>query len=460
MKFIHVQKFKLSTILFCVGLALVCFWWSGFSDLSPAGRRMLFILVLSVGLWVFEAIPVFAVGILIIGLEIALLGRPGGVFAEDANTWEIFVRPWASPIIWLFLGGLTLAKAAEKTGLDRRLVMISLRFFGQKPAGFLLGMMTVGFVLSMFMSNTATAALMITMVMPMIRQCNRDDPFAKAILLGIAFSCNLGGMGTVIGTPPNAIAAGALRDLAPLTFAHWMLLGIPPALVLFFLTWIFLCLRFPASEAIVPFSLSHPDRGDEKGSPDKSLLLVMMVFIVTVCLWITTTWHGIPSAVVSLLPLVAFTTFRILGEEDIRGLQWDVLLLIAGGLSLGVGVTQTGLADWIVAGIPSAEVVGTTPLVLAQTYLTTLFSNLISNTAAANVFIPIGITALPDQNQLIAVSIALGASLAMVLPVSTPPNALAFATKRLRIKDFIVCGIWIGLVGPLLCVLWNLLLLG
>src|SRR5690606_18258415 len=153
--------------------------------------------------------PAFAVSLLVIALEIALLGRPGGVWAEGPNDWEIFIQPWASPLLWLFFAGFVLAAGAVKTGLDRTMALAVLSRIPPRPRWILLGVMTITFVFSMFLSSRATAAMMVAVVAPLVATLDKDDPFARGLLLGVAFAASLGGMGTLIGTPPNAIAAGA-----------------------------------------------------------------------------------------------------------------------------------------------------------------------------------------------------------------------------------------------------------
>ena len=209
---------SLAKFLLCVLAAASTYGLLGTAELSEAGRRMSFILVLAAGLWVTEAIPAFAVGLLIISLEIGLLGRPDGVFAKSAKDWEIFVHPWASPLIWLFFGGFVLAEAASKTGLDSWLSRSLLGWFGTRPSRVLLGVMAITFCFSMFVSNTATTAMMIAVIAPVVASLKDRDPFAKALLLGVPFAANLGGMATLIGSPPNAIAAGVLSSDRSIAF--------------------------------------------------------------------------------------------------------------------------------------------------------------------------------------------------------------------------------------------------
>jgi solute carrier family 13 (sodium-dependent dicarboxylate transporter), member 2/3/5 len=421
-------------------------------DLDPAARWALFILVLAAGLWVTEAIPAYAVAVLVIGLEIAILGREGGVFATDEHTWKIFIEPWGSPLIWLFFGGFVLARGIQSSGLDRWFSAKVLKRFGARPSRVLLGSMVVTFGFSMFASNTATSAMMIAVLSPVVASFH-EDRFAKALLLGVPFAANIGGMATLIGTPPNAIAAGSLADVEPIGFARWMGIGLPPAVCLLLVAWRFLLRRYPATTKAVDLGVLDAATADER-LPAWRRLVVLVTFMATVGMWLTEPLHGVPTPVVAFIPVTMFTVTSVLRSEDIRTLQWDVLLLLAGGLALGVGVSETGLADWLVEKLPTR---GATPLVLGAVLAVTamIMSNFMSNTAAANVIIPMGLALAAGNEALVVVPIAFGASLAMCLPVSTPPNAIAYATGDLEGRDFLLGGALIGVVGVALSLGWS-----
>lgn len=444
-----------------VWLVFLCFLVGGavafgpqHEGLSFAGRQALFILVTAAGLWLTEAIPAFAVSLLVMGLAIALLGRPGGGFAETATDWERFIAPWGSPLIWLFFGGFVLAAGASKTGLDTWMAGRFTAQFGKRPALLLLGLMGTTAVLSMFISNTATATLMLAVLGPTIAS---DEPatrsFSKAGLLGITLGANLGGMGTIIGTPPNAIGAGALAATDPLNFAEWMLLGVPPAVVLLTIGWGYLVVRYLGSAGFVAderLSLRVTMHGDV---PLIQRLIVATTFAATVLLWLSNPLHGIPTTVVSFLPTCVLTATGVLGRTDIREIPWDVLLLIAGGLSLGVVIQDTGLADWITGRLPLAGL-GAFALGLALAVLTVVLSNLMSNTATANIIIPIALTLASGNAVELVVPIALSASLAMCLPVSTPPNAIVYSAGKLTAAELFAAGLVVAIVGPFVALTW------
>lgn len=447
----------LGWMLICLAVAVLGAFGPEYAGLESAGRWALFILLLAAGLWVTEAIPAFAVGLLVISLEIAILGRVGGPWAQDADDWKVFIEPWGSPLVWLFFGGFVLARGIQASGFDRWFSVTVLRRFGTAPSSVLLGAMCVTFIFSMFASNTATAAMMVAVLGPGLLD-QSDQTYGKAMLLGVAFAANIGGMATLIGTPPNAIAAGALAESARLGFGRWMTLGLPPALVLLLLAWLYLRRRYPSSRRAIDLATLAPGDAEQPIMPRWRRMVVLVGILLTVGLWLTEPLHGASPPVVAFVPLALFTVGGVLGSTDLRTLEWDVLLLIAGGLALGVAVDQTGLADWLVARLP-VDTAG--PLVVAVILgvATAVLSNFMSNTATANIVIPIGIALAPGAEATVAVPVALAASAAMALPVSTPPNAIAFARGTLASHDFLVGGTLIGGVGTGLVLAWTALLL-
>jgi sodium-dependent dicarboxylate transporter 2/3/5 len=439
-------------------LALVLFV-PAFDALEPAPRRALFILVLAALLWVSEAIAAFSVGILIIALNIALLGNPDReIFATTDRDWEQFVEVLGHPLVWLFFGGFVLAAGMARTGLDRWLASRLLSRLGTRPSRLLLGVMAVTFTLSMFMSNTATTAMIIAMLAPLLPRLDRR--FATGLLVGTAVAANLGGMGSLIGTPPNAIAVGVLseRPGAPqITFLDWMMIGLPLGAGLAVLTWLLIVRLYPAERDRLP-AIDWTAGEDEARAPTWQVIVVVVTLVLTIGLWMTAQWHGMPTAVVSFVPIVLFTTTGILGAPQIRGLNYDVLFLLAGGLALGQVVTVTGLSDWIVGHIPS-EGLGVAGIAFVVSIVTLVLSNFMSNTAAANIIIPLTVTMAVGAEARVAVPVALSASAAMCLPIATPPNAMVFATGRCRTMDFLRMGLVLGLLTPALAVVWSSLVL-
>ncbi len=461
----HSGRALIKFLLCLMGAAGVSFM-PPYEGLAPAAQWSLAIVSFCGLLWMTEAIPAFAVALLGIGLQILILGAPGGVlYPEEAvDAWEAFVRPWASSSMWLFFGGFVLAKAAARTGLDRQIAVRLLSVAGDRPERVLLTAMATTFFFSMFLSNTATAAMMIAILGPMVAK-EGTPAAARALILGVAFSANLGGTGTIIGTPPNAIAAGLLTSVYPIDFLRWMLFGLPPALVMVCGLWFFLAKRVRSAD----FSLGSPpvesaaDGGSDDDVPRWQRWLVLAVFALTISLWLTGSVHALPTAVVSFVPIVVFSITGVIRAVEIRSLDWDILILLAGGLSLGVGVKESGLAEWLASGIGTLAI-PSWAMALFFCFLTLIFSNFMSNTAAANILIPIGIatglaSGVGKDAAAFAIPMALSASAAMCLPISTPPNAIAYASGKLRSQDFLLPGLVIGLLAFPLSSLWTRLLL-
>jgi sodium-dependent dicarboxylate transporter 2/3/5 len=223
-----------------------------------------------------------------------------------------------------------------------------------------------------------------------------------------------------------------------INFLQWMMVGLPPALALLVMAWSYLLLRYSSRDLDSAPGLSErptteavPQRGERWHGP-----FTLAVTLLTIVLWMTGQWHGLPTAVVSFVPITLLTMTSVLEVEDVRSLPWDILLLLAGGLALGDGVQGTGLAASLVAGLP-LEGLGVTPLVLLMALTAVIISNFMSNTAATNVLMPIGIALVAGNEARMAIPLALSASCAVCLPISTPPNAVVFATGRIETRDLL-----------------------
>lgn len=453
---------SVAKVLVCGAVALAVVLvpesWGWYEDLSAAGQVSLGILVFATLLWVSEAMAAFSVALMVVGLEIALLGKPGGVHAAagDLDAWRRFVDPWSSPLIWLFLGGFVLARGCAKTGLDRQMAMALLARVGPRPARLLAWVMGGTFLLSMFMSNTATAAMMMAVLGPLAAGATPDDRKPRGIFLGIAVAANLGGMGTIIGSPPNAIAVGQLLAGQRPDFLEWMILGLPPAVILAGVAFLWIRTKYFRGAGMGGVPVLPANEIREASSRERvHRWVVMVVFGATVLMWMTESVHGIPSPVISFIPIILLAVTGVLETEDIRSLPWDVLLLLFGGMSLGIAVRDTGLADWMAGLMPGNW--GAVALVFACALMAVLLSNLMSNTATASILVPVSIGLVPVASTgAMAVALALCCSLAMCLPISTPPNAVAFASGRVQTSDLLGVGLLLALLGPLVVIPWVL----
>ncbi len=423
--------------------------------LDKAQVYVLFLLFLSIGLWVSEAVPPFTVGLLIFGFLVFGLGN---VYNEidpvnASKMVQKYVQTWSNSVIWLMLGGFFMAEAMQKVGLDKTLFKIAISRFGTRPRFVLLGIMLVTAVFSMIMSNTATTAMMIAAVIPFVNTLDKDAPFGKAMLIGIPAAASLGGMGTIIGSPPNAIAVDALNSHGySIGFLEWMMYGFPIAIVLVFVFWIALIKKYVPKVATI--DLSFLDEMETNSSNKIFIMkrqLVLGVLLLTLILWLTGKVHGIPASAVSLLPIILLTMFRILSGDDVRKLPWDTLMLVAGGLSLGLAIKETGLAQYYVSLLQGYDL-NFYALIVVFSTLTIVFSNFMSNTATATILIPIAIILVSQNAEILPLVIGFSASCALFLPISTPPNAIAFSTGKIIQKDFRYGGIVAGITGPIIII--------
>jgi sodium-dependent dicarboxylate transporter 2/3/5 len=404
------------------------------AGLSDAGRLTLGIFTTAAILWVIEPFPLYVTSFIVVILEVILLGRPGGPLGLKADGYSIFLHPFFDSVVVLFLGGFVMAAALKRYGLDEFISRAILRRTGTRPSTVLLGMMVTSAFLSMWISNTATTALMIAVAIPIVAAFPPDEPFRKAIILGIPFASNIGGIGTPIGTPPNAIAIGILANMGQrIAFVEWMFRGIPVVVVLLVICWLILCRLFPPRirEIALEFKEDAP-----MGRKPK---FVLVVFAVVVALWLTTKWHGVPSSIVSLLPLVVFFGLRLLRDEDLQDLGWGILFIIGGGMSLGIAMRESGLSSWIVTQIPF-EGMGLIGIMFVFAISAAVMTSFISNSATANLLLPIvvGVSAIEPTTG--AVVVAMAASAAMILPISTPPNAIAYGSGYVGVKDMVRAG--------------------
>jgi sodium-dependent dicarboxylate transporter 2/3/5 len=442
-------------LFIAVSVVALVLWKTFTASLPPEQRAVLLLFLLAIGLWATEAVPAFAVGLLIMGYLVFALGTP----LLLAEPWDVspYLNSWSSPVIWLMLGGFFLAEGLSRTGLDRQLFALAIKPAGSQPDRVLLAVMLTSAIASMFISNTSTTVLMIGAVLPLVRQLGTGEPFAKALMVAIPLAASVGGMGTIIGSAPNAIAAGVAADFGhAVDFVEWMMIGAPVALVLVFLAWLYLVKRHPTTISEINLDLDTLEEPELPGKRDR--LIVASISITTVALWMTTPLHGIHVAAISLIPIVGLTMTQVLGAAQVRGLPWDTLMLVAGGLSLGSAVVDTGLAERLASGLEFLTVLNADVLVFAVlAMLTVLLSNFMSNTATVSVVLPVAVALMPGRELEMCLILGLSASCALLLPVSTPPNAVAFSTGKLQTKDLRPGGLLIGVLGPAIIIFWVLL---
>lgn len=435
--------------------------------LTVVEHRVLALFILAALFWILEPIPIFATSVVVIVLELLMVSDQGFIlFRESGNgeewtnllDYQDIMNTFSSPVVLLILGGFFLAMGATKYRLDQNLAGVLLKPFGEKPAILLLGLMGITALFSMFMSNTATTAMMLSILVPILEKFDDDDPGKVAFTLGIPFAANIGGIGTPIGTPPNALALQYLTGPAEISFGEWMVFAVPYTVVLLAMAWWLLKFLFPFKASSVQLQLKTRFQRTPKAN------IVYVTFILTLALWLTDFWHGINSYIVALIPVGVFLSAGIIGKEDLKTISWDVLWLVAGGIALGMAMEDSGLAQRLVSSIPF-EGLPAFLMLAAITLAALAMSNFMSNTGTANLLLPIvaalgssgmDFTAIGGPGAMI-LAVALSVSLAMSLPVSSPPNALAYAMGGIKTGQMARAGVTIGLAG--LAVTWGLMLI-
>ncbi len=427
-------------------------------DFTDTQNYVMFLLFFSIGLWITEAIPPFAVGILIVGFMVFIVGQ------ENSMDAKRYVQTWSDGVIWLFLGGFFLAEGMKKTKLDLLLLKLAAPKFGSQAQYIILGLMMTTAIISMLMSNTATTAMMIATVTPLFLQLGKDSKISKVLLLGIPAAASIGGMGTIIGTAPNAIAVGALEGIGvKITFIEWMIIGVPVSVLLTVMFWKVLLVKYKIKKETLSLDFLQQETPLEEEYNEEDKIrkrIVLIVLATTLGLWLTSQWTKIPVAAVSGIPIVALTMLGIIDADDVRSLPWDTLMLVAGGLALGIAIQEQGLADYFISKISSVEV-NFYLLLFLFSLTTVILSNFMSNTAATTILIPVGISLMSITEDIDPVIlpfvIGLSASCALLLPVSTPPNAIAYSTGLIKQSEFRIGGFFVGLIGPILIIAFTLL---
>lgn len=423
-------------------------------------QRVIAIFVFTALMWILEVIPTWTTSVVaIVAILLTTSNKGLGFLLEKDNigaltNYKDVMASFADPVIMLFLGGFVLAFAATKVGLDVQLARLMLKPFGTNPKTVLLGVLLVIGTFSMFMSNTATAAMMLTFLTPVLLTLPADGGGRISFALAIPIAANLGGMGTPIGTPPNAIALGALQEAGyAVTFGGWMLRMVPYVVLMLVIAWLILIKLYPFKAKSIELKI--------EGAPVKATpfqkYVVWVTFALTIILWVFENWFKINSNIVAMIPFAVFSATGILKARDLEHINWAVLWMVAGGFALGTALNQTGLATTLIKTIPFVSW-NAIVVMLVGGLICYFLSNFISNSAAANLVVPIlivvgkAMAGNPAFESIGGVSsmiigVAICASLAMCLPVSTPPNALAHSTGMVTTRQMATIGFMLGVIG-------------
>lgn len=459
-------------------LVMALILWLPLPDaMSEAGRRTAAVTALMAVWWISEAIPIAATALVPI-FAFPLLGISS---TRDA------CAPYADPTNFFFLGGLMLAAAVERWGLHRRLALHVMHRFGGSPRGLVLSFMAATALISMWTSNAATTMMMLPIAVAVIdhfeaRKLDTRRAFAPALMLSVAYAASIGGVGTLVGTPPNVIFAGSFARLfpeaPPIGFAIWMMVGAPIAIVMIPLTWLFLtriAFRVPATAAGGDVGLGRAlaDLGPMT-TPERRILIA---FATTAFLWIFRAdldvglatipgWTRLlpdPRAVDDTVIAVGMATLlfllpsgepgtALLGDDWPSRVPWGVLVLLGSGFALATAVESSGLATWFATRLGRLGAMPTPLLVLSITALLILLTEFTVNSAITALMMPVlAATAVGLQvdPRLLMIPATLAASCAFMMPGATAPNAMVFASGRLTVAEMARAGIGINLIGVL-----------
>jgi sodium-dependent dicarboxylate transporter 2/3/5 len=433
--------------------------------MTVLGWRTAATAVLMATWWVTEALPIPATAL----LPLVLLPVLGVRSMEEAAS------PYANPVIYLFMGGFLIAAALERCGLHMRMALSIISFGGTAPPRLIGTFMVATAFLSMWVSNTATVAMMLPLAVSIVAlvertrapgDAGRDANFPVALMLGLAYSASIGGLGTLIGTPPNALMAGFMSEAYQIEigFVQWMFLGVPLVIIAIPVTW-FLLVRvlFPLSTTpIAGGQAAIRKELDALGRPSRAEWTVGLITALTAAAWVTRPWlntwvpglsdAGIAIASATLLFVVPIDWRRFeapLDWEAAERLPWGVLVLFGGGLSLAAAIQATGLAEWIGESLSWVGGWPLTPVTLVIATVVVFLTELTSNAATTAAFLPVVAslaTAIGVQPILLVIPAAVSASCAFMLPVATPPNAIVYGSGRVTMPQMMRAGFVLNLV--------------
>ncbi|MFV8828006.1 SLC13 family permease [Alkalihalobacterium sp. APHAB7] len=444
--------------------------------LSPEARAVLASTVWIATWWITEAIPIPATSL----LPIVLFPITGALDSGSVTS------SYGNSIIFLFLGGFLIALAMERWDLHKRIALTIISIIGTSTQRLVLGFMVATGFLSMWISNTATAMMMVPIGTAIIYQvsrslkeknvgiANEDKNFGRAMMLGIAYAASIGGLATLIGTPPNMILAGVVNELygIDISFADWMMFGLPLSIILLGLAWVYLIkFAFPVQMKTLP-------GGDELIREQKKSLgktsfeekAVLTIFSLAAFAWITRSFlldgliPGIDdtmiaitaAAILFMIPSLSKRGTFLLDWETAKKVPWGILLLFGGGLAIAAGFRESGLAAWIGNQLTVVEGVHFLLVVTIVTALVMFLTEITSNTASATMILPIMASlafAIDVHPYALMIPAAIAASCAFMLPVATPPNAVVFASGHLKMLDMARAGFWINMIAIVVIVI-------
>ncbi len=411
--------------------------------ISEQAHAVLVITVLMGTLWFTEAMPLYVT---------ALLGTLLLVVFASVTPKDAF-HPYFSPTIVLFFGGFILARAMQKHGLDQQIAVSFISRFGKDPKNFLLGIMLITAFLSFWISNTAATAIMLPIVLFTLSKSRLrplESSYGKAVVLGVAFAATIGGIGTIVGTPPNGITVANLAEQGiAVPFAEWLYYSLPFVVLFLPVAWLILTTVYRPEVKSIALA-------QKKGKWTENHEKVLAIGGLTMVLWMTSFYHGVSDSVVALVPVVLLYLFGLLEKEDISKIDWSVLLLFGGGLSLGAAIDASGLSLYL-GSLLGGMVAGQSlfMLFLSVIVFAVIMTLSASNTATAALIVPVVIplAAITGAGiKELAIIAGMGTSLDFLVPVGTPPSAIAYSSGYIRVWDMLRAGIFITIAGILMLV--------
>ena len=419
------------------------------------------LLVLIAGLWISEIVPTI-VGAFLVPIIVVISG---------ISTTTQALQPFFDPVIALFFGGFIIAEALKKHNIDRRLALGIVSKASIRPSMLILILMAVSAFLSMWMSNTASAAVMIPLAIALVTQIESGgrekniSGFRKALILGIGYAASTGGIASVIGTPANPIAIAGLADVGiEISFLKWIGFGLPFVLIMIFIIWGYLLLVFKpkiSKESLVEAQIVFRDDLKKMGKMNKKQWITVAIFLFTIVLWLMATplknWTNgvvaISSGIVALVAVVLIFGFNLLEAKDVKKVNWNALFLFGGGLSLGDALVATGIGDWIASKMGIIEGKHIIVIALIVGGVSLLVTAVASNTASAAMLIPLVIpiaVSLQIDPTLLALVVAIGSSIDYALVFGTPPTMISYSTGFFSVKEIFRVGSILDVVGILL----------
>ena len=453
---------KIAFILGPVGLVLILIFSQ--SSNNPELYKMLGIAFWMMLWWITEVVPIYVTALLPMVLFPSL-----GLF----STKETFA-PYANPIIFLFMGGFIIALAMEKRKLHIRIALNLIKITGTKPTGIILGFSIATAFLSMWISNTATTVMMLPIAMSVLNLLSQKDntkeykKFGLALMLSIAYSANIGGTMTLIGTPPNVVFAGFMLDRYNIEvgFGEWMMIGVPFGILMLGISFLVLTkgmvkIRLPkieGAEELISSELSA------LGNMQKAEKMVLFVFVLTASLWMfksqvnsvvygasilsNTSIAMLGGLLMFCLPVSIANGEFLLNWKAMKDLPWGILLLFGGGLSLAAGLESVGAIDLVGTFISENLSISIWVLVIGLATLSLFATEIMSNVALVTVLLPV-VMGISDQMGIspfeFAIPVTLAASCAFMMPISTPPNAVVYSSGQIKVKQMMRVGFVINI---------------